>query len=444
MSALRERKRATALDELATAWQQRQAVPDSVLSVQRRALDSVLERGLPGPRDEQWKYTDLRRFGSRHFAAAAPGPQLAAQDLEARLIAASGWHRLVLVDGRFHAELSTPLPTARHVAVGTLATSIAERPDRVATWLASHAAPAAPLFAAINAAFSDDGIVIELEAEGEIAEPVYVVHVGTARDRATMRHARVIVDAGPGSRMMLIEHHVTLGRADAFDTVVTDLRLAADARIEHYRIQEQHARSYHFARVEAHAAERAHLSDYRVALGKGFDRTDIDVQLEGPGAHATLNGLFMVDESAHVDTHTRIDHAAPETTSAEDYRGIACERGRGVFNGKVVVRPGSQKIVARQSSHNLLLSADAEIDTKPELEIYADDVKCSHGATTGQLDPGALFYLRSRGIGEHDARALLTRAFAASVVESMSLGPVREHLERKLYQRFLLRDGGEA
>jgi Fe-S cluster assembly protein SufD len=152
----------------------------------------------------------------------------------------------------------------------------------------------------------------------------------------------------------------------------------------------------------------------------------------------------MVDESAHVDTHTRIDHAAPETTSAEDYRGIACERGRVVFNGKVVVRPGSQKIVARQSSHNLLLSADAEIDTKPELEIYADDVKCSHGATTGQLDPGALFYLRSRGIGEHDARALLTRAFAASVVESMSLGPVREHLERKLYQRFLLRDGGEA
>jgi Fe-S cluster assembly protein SufD len=183
-------------------------------------------------------------------------------------------------------------------------------------------------------------------------------------------------------------------------------------------------------------AQDSRYYGHDVALGASLARVGITALLEGPGAHVTLRGLFIPTGSQHLDSHTRIDHIAPHTTSEEDYRGIASGRGRGVFNGKVIVRPGAQKIDARQSSRNLLLASTAEIDTKPELEIYANDVKCSHGATTGQLDATALFYLRSRGLSEIEARTLLIRAFAESILSTVDLAPLRAALERQIDQRF--------
>jgi Fe-S cluster assembly protein SufD len=294
----------------------------------------------------------------------------------------------------------------------------------------------------LNAAFCDDGLLIELDAGSEIAEPVYVVHVTTGRNQSPALHSRIIVEAGRDARAILLEHHVGLSAREAYVNCVTDVQLGEGARLEHYRIQEESAQSFHFAHLDARLGERASLVDHRVALGGALDRTDIDIHLDGPGAEVRLHGLFVADDRRHVDTHTRVDHVAPRTFSDEDYRGLAGDHGRGVFNGKVVVHRDAQQIEARQSNRNLLLSPDAEIDTKPELEIYADDVKCSHGATTGQIDPTALFYLRSRAIPEAEARSLLTHAFAATVIERMSIGPAREYLDQHLLERFRDSAGG--
>jgi Fe-S cluster assembly protein SufD len=277
--------------------------------------------------------------------------------------------------------------------------------------------------------------VIEIADGAVVDEPVYVVHQW--HDAAQrMSHPRVIVHAGRNSRCTLIEQFLGPAETEYFTNAVTTIDLAPGASVRHYRVQQESTKSFHIAHIAVRQQADSRYSCHDIALGGGLARTDIATMLDGGGAHAALHGLFAPTGSQHLDTHTRIEHVAPHTTSEEDYRGIAAGRGRGVFNGKVIVRQDAQKIDARQSSRNLLLAATAEIDTKPELEIYANDVKCSHGATTGRLDEAALFYLRSRGLSQSQARALLIRAFAEAVLSSVEHAPVRAHLERQLDERF--------
>jgi Fe-S cluster assembly protein SufD len=234
----------------------------------------------------------------------------------------------------------------------------------------------------------------------------------------------------------VIEHFVGGTAGECFTNAVTEIEVAAGASVEHYRIQQESPRAFHIGHVNARVQQDGRYASHDIALGASLARLNLGTILQGPGAHVALHGLLAPLASQHLDSHTTIDHAAAHTTSDENYRGIAGERGRGVFNGKVIVRPDAQKTDARQSSRNLLLAAGAEIDTKPELEIYANDVKCSHGATTGQLDAAALFYLRSRGLDEAAARTLLIRAFAESILTSIGPAPVRSHLEQLLNERY--------
>lgn len=274
--------------------------------------------------------------------------------------------------------------------------------------------------------------------------PIYVVHQWDSNTQLRMSQPRILVRAGRNSSCTLIEHYLGESNQECFTNSVATLDIGAGASVAHYRIQQEPGHGFHVATTRVRLQADARYQSQDVALGASLGRHSLLVDLEGTGASCSLHGLFTPANTQHLDTYTRIEHVAPQTSSHEEYRGIAGGRSRGVFNGKVIVRPGAQRIDARQSSRNLLLSASAEIDTRPELEIYANDVKCSHGATTGQLDAAALFYLRSRGLAESDARAVLIQAFAEAIVSTMQCAPVRQHVEGQLQNRFAILAGASS
>jgi len=421
------------LERLRTLFeQQRFTMPNALARVREDALQRFLGRGFPTSRDEQWKYTNLRRLQSRSFALAPTAP---IELQHAPWISGMG-HRFVFVDGHWSPTLSDLGTRPPGVTIAPLGEWLGHDADHAVAYLAEFGSEASGAFGELNTAFFRDGLVLELSADTTIDMPLYVVHLWSSDANSMMAHPRILVRAGRNSRCTLIEHYLSSGSGETFTNALTQLQLAHGASFDHYLIQEQNARSFHIAQVEARVDESARYENHNVALGSALGRTTLLTSLQGREAHVALHGLFAPSSNQHLDTYTRIDHVAPHTTSHEDYRGVADGRGRGVFNGKILVRPNAQKIDAKQSSRNLLLSATAEIDAKPELEIYANDVKCSHGATIGQLDATALFYLRSRGLSEADARAALVRAFAESVLSEMNIPQVRSYLEARLDTRF--------
>lgn len=405
---------------------------DPLAATRREALAQFLSRGFPTVRDEQWKYTNLRRLESREFALAESAPL----SLDREPWIENAGVRFVFVNGHFAPALSTTAVQPPGATVVTLGDWLRRDPQAAAPALAHRDARAHTAFERLNAAFATDGLVIELAANAQFDAPIHVVHVWTQVPHASMSHPLIVVRGGAGSRCTLIEQYLGVGDGETFTNAVTNVELQAGARLDHYRLQQETRRALHIGQATATLRDHAHYSLHDFALGGGLGRLNVAIFLDGAGAHAELQGLLAPTGTQHLDAHTRIEHVAPHTTSAEDYRGIADGRGRGVFNGKVHVHPNAQKTDARQSSRNLLLSPTAEIDAKPELEIYANDVKCSHGATTGQLDATSLFYLRSRGISADAARALLIRAFAETTIVSIRDARVRAYLEAVLAERF--------
>ncbi len=409
--------------------------PD-VATLQQAALAQFIALGIPTTRDEAWKYTNLKRLESR--ALVLPEPVTAVDpDFEARLLRAPAWRRIVFVNGSHAPLLSSAASAEPGVRIRSLATVLRESADEGVKLLDSGDPSASARFELLNRAFVEDGLVIDVDAGVELVQPIYVVFASSGAGRAAMTSPRIIVRAGSNARLTLIEHHIAADRAEHVVNAVSRLSLAAGATVEHYRLRQESSQVIHLGSVSAEIGRSARYISHTLSLGGSLARLDLTARLTGEGASASLNGVFLADGTQHVDTHTCLEHLVPNTQSTEDYRGLADGKGRGVFNGKVIVHQQAQKTDARQSSRNLLLSATAEIDTRPELEIHADDVKCSHGATTGQLDPVALFYLRSRGISEQDARGLLAVAFVESVLAGMSALPVREHIGRFFRQYFL-------
>lgn len=444
---------AAALDHYRALFASRNVPDDALGKLRRASLERFLAGGFPTQRDEAWKYTSLRRVESRRFAPADAMP-IGAD--ESQWIADAG-HRLVLVNGRYMPTLSTPAPQPPGVTILTLAQWASHSPTQVADFLArhDHAAPHATpptangAFEHLNGAFSDDGVVIDIAPNVQFEQPIYLVHQwcmpASARSAGShMANPRIIVRAGAHSECSIITHWVGDETAESLTNAWLTFDLGVGARVSHLNLQEEPSRSFHIETTRLQLAANAHFGKHDFALGSALGRSGTLVTLGGPGANVSLNGLFAPTGTQHLDTYVHIDHAAAHTTSQQDFRGIAAGRGRGIFNGKVVVQPGAQKIDARQSNRNLLLSNTAEIDSRPELEIYAHDVKCSHGATTGQLDPVSLFYLRSRGLGESEARALLIRAFAQSMLSTVQVGAVREWLEARVQRRFDLSAGDHS
>jgi len=397
--------------------------------LRREALERFAARGIPTRREEAWKHTSLAALEKTVFTAQPAGFERPVAPAEAEALAFDGLesHRLVFVDGRYVPALSRVGELPPGVVLRTVGEMLAVAPAGLAPFLASPSG--ATVFFDLNTAFMSDGLYLRLARGAVVPDPIHLIFVATAAGRAV--HPRNVVVAEAGAQATIIEHYAG-GDAAGFTNAVTRLEAGDGASIEHYRVQHEGPQALHIGAVHATQARASRLHSHSVALGAALSRTDITTSFDAEACDATLDGLYVVAGRQHVDHHTRIDHAQPHGTSREHYRGVLDGTARGVFNGKVVVHAGAQKTDARQANHNLLLSRGAEIDSQPQLEIYADDVKCTHGATVGQLDAQQLFYLRSRGIDEAAARGLLIHAFARSVIERVRLAPVRARLEQLL------------
>jgi Fe-S cluster assembly protein SufD len=406
---------------------------DWVRARRQTAIARFEALGFPGARDEHWKYTRVAPITRRGFKLAARTcVGLDEDDLAPYLLTGLDCHRLVFVNGWYAPHLSRVGRLPDGLTLASLAQVLDESPERVRPWLAAEGFRSG--FDALNAGFLADGAWVEL-APGCVAEdPIHLLYLSTGQAEPTVAHVRNLVVGSATSQARIVESYVGLG-GEHFTNAVTTIALDQGAVLEHYKLQEEAETAHHIARLDARQGRDSRFVSHSVSLGGALSRNDIAAWLDAEGAECTLNGLYMVSGRQHVDFHTSVDHARPHGTSREYYKGILGGRSRGVFNGRVHVHPGAQRTDSQQANQNLLLSRDAEVDTKPELEIYADDVKCSHGATVGQLDPDMLFYLRARGIDEAAARGLLTYGFAQDVIERMTLPAVRQRLERLLVTR---------
>jgi Fe-S cluster assembly protein SufD len=368
-------------------------LPAARRQVREARLSEFLRLGFPTRKLEDWRYTDLSALAERTFEPARP----AAVALEDALLPRSD--RLVYVNGELDRRLST-----------------ADELSGLVESEGSQESPRCTGIEALNAAFAGPSLNLALGAAAHLARPLHLILAGAPNERPAMTHQRHRLELGEGAQAVVLVEFRGLPGSERLVTQAFEIRLAPGSRLTLYRLQDEAAGSHLITRMDAHLARDAHIEIVCLDRGHGLARHDLNIELAAPGAQAELAGFYQPGAGAHLDNHTRIVHAAPHGRSRECFKGIVAEKSRAVFNGKIVVCPGAQKTDSEQRVANLLLARGAELNAKPELEIYADDVKCAHGATVGQLDETALAYLRSRGIAEVEARALLLRAFALDIL----------------------------
>jgi Fe-S cluster assembly protein SufD len=411
--------------------------PAWLQTMRRSAINRFSALGFPTPKHEDWHYTSVAPIVESDFHVfREPSGYVSPEDIAPFTFGASDWPTIVFVNGRFAPELSCLDGLPAGVRVLSL-----ERawPDESAL-LERHLTKVAPYdqnpFTALNTAFMYDGAVVVFAKDTVTETPIHLLYVADANAAKVVAHPRNLVVAEPHSKGTVIESYVSLGDPRYFTNAVTEVSVAEGATVQHYKIQRESERAYHVGTVEAWQGRDSHLVSFSFATGAALSRTNIYTTLDGEGCGATLNGLYMVDGEQHCDHQTRIEHAQPNCFSREVYKGILDGASRGVFNGKVYVHPIAQKTDGKQSNNNLILSDRAHVDTKPQLEIFADDVKCTHGATVGRIDEMALFYMKSRGIDAETSRKLLTYAFAADVLETLEVEAVKNGLEELTLARF--------
>lgn len=400
----------------------------------RDALERFGDRGFPTARDEDWKYTNAAAIERRFMKAVTDRGTVSAEQVRNFAFPELPCHLLVFVDGRFDPTFSALGALPASVRIRSLSEVIAQDAQRLEPLLAG--VPEQP-FAALNVAFMTDGVVIELSRNAVVDLPIHLLYLASQPE--TSVHYRNLIVADENAQATVVEHYAGSDGASYLTNAVTTIIGGANSNVQHYKLQQESVTAFHVGGIHATQARDSRFTSHSIALGGAIARNDITSRLAAEGAECTLNGLYMVGGRQLVDHHTRIDHAKPRGTSREFYRGVLDGAARGIFNGKVVVHPDAQHTDAEQSNHNLLLSKAAEVDTKPQLEIFADDVRCNHGATVGQLDDNMMFYLRSRGIEADVAKALLIYAFAHDIIGRIGLDPLKRRIERHLIS--MLPDG---
>jgi Fe-S cluster assembly protein SufD len=397
--------------------------------VREAAIARFEDLGFPTPKDERWKFTNVAPIARTRFRPSPP----ASPGRETLETAAGGLRapRLVFVNGRFDRRLSDLGGLQRGVLAGSLADALASDASWIEGHLARHASFQDHAFVALNTALFRDGAVVRVPAGAILAEPIHVCYLSVPDGREpSASHPRTLILLGAGAQAAIVETCAGVGGAPYFTNLVTELVVEDGAVLDHTKLQQESLAAYHVATLHVYQGRSSSFRAHAIDLGGSLVRNDLVSVLGGEGAESLLDGLFVLDGRQHVDDHTLLDHAKPHCSSREMYKGVLQGHSRGVFYGRILVRPDAQKTDAKQTNKNLLLSRDSLVNTMPQLEIYADDVKCTHGATIGRLDEDALFYLRSRGIAAKEARSLLTHAFMSEIVGRMKVESIREQVER--------------
>ena len=397
--------------------------------LRRDAFARFCAVGFPTTHDEDWRFTNVSDIAQIPFRLARNGRvQVSRQQLGPYRIAGVASH-FVFVNGRFARELSLLNSLPAGVRVGSIAAEIASNPGAIEPHLGRYLDIHRDAFCALNTAFAEDGAYVHIPRGTLVEEPICLLFVSTGDDAPSMNHPRNLIVAEEDSQATFVEDYVSLGGGAVFSNTVTELVAGDHTVLSHYMIEREHKEAFNISTLRIQQGRSASVASHSVLLGGALVRNNVHPVLAGEGGECLINGLFIGNGGQHLDNYMLVEHASPRCGSRQFYNGILDGHGHGVFHGRIIVHKDAQKTDAKQTNRNLLLSDDAQIDTKPQLEIYADDVKCTHGATIGQIEGDALFYLRSRGIDEGSARKLLLFAFASECLERMKQGPIRKHVE---------------
>ncbi|MCA9424347.1 MAG: Fe-S cluster assembly protein SufD [Candidatus Omnitrophica bacterium] len=407
------------------------------LNARKAAFARFNELGFPTPKDEAWKHTNLRPLTEVEFEHPQGNLSTAGELLEGIVFHQFKAHRMVFVDGRFseaHSDLEN-LP--KGLTVIPLTKAFSSHRELVEKHLAKYAGEDEnPAFVALNTALHEDGALIKVDKGTHIEDPIHLIFLSSSHEHPHSTHPRILVVAEEGSEATLVERYVGEQGSVYFTNTVAEAVLEDNAVLDHYRLQDESEDAFHIGTVQIELARDSQYRTHAISIGSKIGRNGIAAHLNGPGIECVMNGLFLTQDEQHIDNHTRVIHAEPHCHSHEVFKGILDGHSSGAFTGRIIVKEGAQKTDAIQSSKNLLLSDDAKITPDPQLEIFADDVKCTHGATIGQLDTDAIFYLKSRGIDEQSAKGLLTYAFANEIIEQIKIEPLREYLEQIIAERY--------
>ncbi|MDO8462375.1 MAG: Fe-S cluster assembly protein SufD [Deltaproteobacteria bacterium] len=399
-----------------------------------QAFSQFSQTGFPTTNDEEWRTTSVEPIATTSFQPASEnnGYKIEKQELESLSLGTPDEKRLVFINGFFAPKLSSLENLPSGLILKNLAEALRSEPDLVEKYLFRQTDEKAP-FTALNAAFVKDGAFVFIPKGQTVISPIHLLFISTVDGTVTVSHPRNLIIAEEGSQATIVESY--WGRGKYFTNAVTEIVVGDNASLDHIKIQTESEEAFHIATIQSQQGRASRFSSHSTSFGGRLARNDINSVLAAEGSECALNGLYMAGLHQQIDNHTTVDHAQPNSISRELYKGILSGEATGVFNGKIIVRQDAQKTDASQTNKNLLLSKEALINTKPQLEIFANDVKCRHGATIGQLDENAIFYLRSRGLGEKEARSFLTYAFASEMFNSLKITPLKRRLERLVQTR---------
>jgi len=410
--------------------------PAWLFPLRKAAIASFAEQGFPTIQHEDWRYTNVAPIARLPFKPAVDaGADLDGSGLPQTPFTKLAGHRLVFIDGHFSAKRSSPRTLPAGVKALSLKAALVADSAFLEKHLGRYAQPEGNAFAALNQAFFQDGAFIHVPAGITVDEPIHLVFVSSAKQTGITTHPRNLIVAEANSKLTVIENYVAAGDATYVTNSVTELVAGDNAAVELLKFQDEAAAAFHVATIQGHFGRASNVNVHSFALGARLSRNNIRANLAGEGLECVLNGLYLTRNEQLADHHMIVEHAQPHCASHEYFNGILDDKSKGVFHGRILVRPVAQKTDAKQTNKNLLLSDDATADTKPQLEIYADDVKCTHGATIGQLNDESIFYLRSRGLDTETARRMLVHAFAGEIIERIRHEPAREELDKLVWDR---------